>query len=104
MGFELAPDPGDRGEPGVKQGRTGGAAVGEHRLVASGVQVLARGALVCPTCALPISPAPRIRPRATLTCGFCDHEAAALEFLRGDVRDTAANDAVLVARLVRNPA
>ena len=37
MGFELAPDPGDRGEPDVKLGRTGGSAVGENpRLVATG--------------------------------------------------------------------
>jgi hypothetical protein len=98
MGFELAPDPGDRGEPGVKQGRTGGAAVGEHRLVRDGVEVLARGALVCPTCALPISPRPRTRPRAILRCGYCDHASVAVDFLREDVIDAAANDVVLVAR------
>ena len=45
MAFELAPDPGDRGEPDVKLGRTGGSAVGEdRRLIQNGVQVLARGA------------------------------------------------------------
>lgn len=100
MGFELAPDHGDRGEPDVKQGRTGGSAVGEDpRLVANGVQVLARGALVCPSCSLPISPAPRIRPRATLRCGFCDHAAIALAFLREDVVDAPANDVILVARV-----
>ena len=70
MGFELAPDPGDRGEPDVKLGRTGGSAVGEdRRLVANGVQVLARGALVCPACSLPISPAPQLRPREALAAG-----------------------------------
>lgn len=96
----IAPDPGDRGEPGVKLGRTGGSAVGDQRLVAGGVQVLARGALACPACSLPISPAPRIRPRAELRCGFCDHAAEAIEFLREDVIDAPANDVILVARLV----
>jgi hypothetical protein len=100
MGFEVAPDPGDRGEPDVKLGRTGGSALGEdRRVVANGFQVLARGALVCPECELPIAPAPRIRPRAQLRCGFCDHSASALEFLREDVYDTVANEAILVARL-----
>ncbi len=100
MPFELAPDPGDRGEPDVKLGRTGASAVGEDpRLLASGAQVLARGALVCPSCALPLAPAPRIRPRAQLRCGFCAHAAPAIEFLAEHVRDTLANDVILVARI-----
>jgi hypothetical protein len=99
MAFEIAPDPGERGEPDVRQGRTGGSAVGDQRLVESGAQVLARGALVCPSCTLPISPAPRIAPRAILECGFCDHAAAAIEFLRPDVFDAPANDVVLIARV-----
>ena len=100
MAFELAPDPGDRGEPDVKLGRSGGSAVGEdRRLVASGVQVLARGALICPSCALPLSPSPRTRPRAQLRCGFCDHAAEAVAFLREDAIDVPANDVVLVARV-----
>ncbi|MQA74494.1 MAG: hypothetical protein GEU88_09185 [Solirubrobacterales bacterium] len=99
MGF-IAPDPGDRGEPDVKLGRSGGSAVGEHRrLVANGLQVLARGALVCPACSLPISPAPRIHPRAELRCAYCDHTSAAIEFLRSESFDTAANDVRLIARL-----
>jgi hypothetical protein len=100
MAFELAPDPGDRGEPDVKLGRTGGSAIGEdRRLVADGAQILARGALVCPACTLPIAPGPRIRPRAQLRCGFCDHAAEAVEFLSEDRFDTSANDVVLVARV-----
>lgn len=100
MAFELVPDPGDRGEPDVKLGRTGGSALGEdRRLVQNGVQVLARGALVCPSCSLPISPPPRVRPRAELRCGFCEHAAEAVEFLREDVIDVPANDVVLVARV-----
>ncbi len=100
MGFELAPDPGDRGEPDIKLGRTGASAAAEDpRLVSDGVEVLARGALVCPQCTLPISPAPRIAPRAELRCGYCDHAGAAVEFLAEDVYDTLANEVILVARV-----
>jgi len=35
-----------------------------------------------------------------LQCGFCDHTAAAREFLARDVFDTLANEAQLVARIV----
>ncbi len=99
MAFEIAPDPGDRGEPDVKQGTTGGSVVGEPRLIQNGLQVLARGALVCPECSLPVSPAPRIAPRAILACAFCDHAAIALDFLHEDRFDAPANDVVLVARV-----
>lgn len=100
MGFELAPDHGDRGEPDVKLGRTGGSAVGQDpRLVADGRQVLAAGALVCPACTLPISPAPRLRPRERLTCAYCEHTAIALDFLREGAIDVPANDVVLIARI-----
>jgi hypothetical protein len=101
MAFELAPDPGDRGEPDLKLGRTGGSAVGEdRRLVRDGVQVLARGAMLCPECALPLAPPPRIRPRADLSCGFCDHTAPAHAFVRDGVRDTPANAVTVVARIL----
>jgi hypothetical protein len=99
MAFELAPDPGDRGEPDVKLGRVGGSAVGEdRRLVRDGAQVLARGALACPECDLPISPAPRVPPRSELRCGYCDHTAEARSFFRRGVADAAGNDVHLVAR------
>ncbi len=95
----IAPDHGDRGEPGVNLGRTGGSAVGEQRqIVPDGAQVLARGALACPDCSLPISPAPRIRPRQPLSCAYCDHAAPAIEFMRENVADTVGNDVILVAR------
>ncbi len=94
----ISPDPGDRGEPDVKIGRTGGSAVGERRLIRDGAQVLARGGLICPECALPVSPAPRVPPRGLLQCAFCEHSGPALEFLAEDVRDTVANEVVLVAR------
>ena len=100
MGFELAPDPGDRGEPGVKLGRTGGGSVSEERrLVGDGMQVLARGSMLCPRCALPISPPARVRPRAELRCGFCDHAAPAHAFVRDQVFDTLANAVMVVARV-----
>jgi hypothetical protein len=96
----IAPDHGDRGEPDVKLGRTGGSAVGEDpRLVRDGRQVLARGGFACPSCDLPISPAPRVHPRAELRCAFCDHASEALEFLRADGFDVSANEVVLVARV-----
>ena len=84
----------------MKLGRVGGSAVGEdRRLVRDGVQVLARGALACPACALPIWPAPRLHFRAELRCAFCDHAGEAVEFVRRDALDTPANDVMLVARL-----
>jgi hypothetical protein len=94
----ISPDPGDRGEPDVKIGRTGGSAVGERRLLRDGLQVLARGALICPACALPVSPAPRVAPRGRLQCAFCEHAGPAVGFLAEDVRDTVANQVILVAR------
>ena len=100
MAFEVAPDPGDRGEPDVKLGRTGGSAVGEdRRLVRDGMQVLARGSMLCPECALPIAPPPRIRPRAELRCGFCTHVGPAHAFVRDDVVDTDGNAVMIVARV-----
>jgi hypothetical protein len=100
VGFEVAPDPGDRGEPDVKLGRTGGAAVGEdRRLVRDGMQVLARGSMLCPVCDLPIAPPPRIRPKAELRCGFCDHSAPAHAFVRDDVVDALGNAVIVVARV-----
>jgi len=99
MAFELAPDPGDRGESAVRSGRVGGSAVGEdRRLVRDGLQVLARGALICPTCTLPISPAPRIRPRDQLRCAFCGHADEAIAFLAEGAIDAPGNDALLIAR------
>jgi hypothetical protein len=99
MAFELTPQPGD---PGGPDGRTEHVdqRLGERkRLVADGMQVLARGAMLCPSCALPISPPARSRPRAEMRCGFCDHTALVHEFVRGDVVDTAANEVRIVARI-----
>ena len=96
----IAPDPGDRGEPDVKIGRTGGSAIGEDpRLVRNGAQVLARGALVCPECALPVLPAPRIGLRDELRCAYCDYTSEAQQFVREHSFDTDVNEVALIARL-----
>lgn len=100
MAFHITPDPGDPGEPRVRIGRTGGAEAGEERrLIRDGAQVLAHGALVCPSCALPIAVDRRLRATGTLRCGFCDHVAEARDFIRKDVYDTVANEVYLVARV-----
>ena len=96
----FTPDPGDPGEPQVRIGRTGGAEAGEERrLIRDGAQILAHGALVCPSCELPMFPAGRVRAAAELCCSFCEHTAEVREFIREDVYDTVANEVYLVARV-----
>jgi uncharacterized Zn finger protein (UPF0148 family) len=100
MAFHLTPDPGDPGDPRVRSGRAGGAEAGEERrLIRDGAQVLAHGALVCPSCELPIFPAGRVRAASELRCSYCEHRAEIREFLREDVYDTVANEVYLVARV-----
>ena len=48
---------------------------------------------------LPISPAPKLPPRAEFACPFCDHTAPAIEYLAADMIDTARNEVVLIARV-----
>jgi hypothetical protein len=99
VGF-IAPDPGDPGEARVDTGPATGASLGEHRrLVRDGAQVLAHGALVCPSCELPIAATRRLPATGTLRCGFCDHVAEARDFVLEDVFDTVANEVYLVARV-----
>ena len=100
MAFHVTPDPGDPGEPQVRLGRTGGAEAGaERRLLRHGMQVLAHGALICPSCDLPLSVPARSPSGRGLVCGFCDHAAPAGEFVSEDVFDTLANEVYVVARL-----
>ena len=100
MAFHLAPDPGDPGEPQVRIGRTGGAEAGEERrLIRDGAQVLAHGALICPSCQIPIAADRRLPAFHAVRCGFCDHTADACEFIREDVYDTLSNEVYLVARV-----
>jgi len=99
--FELPADPGDPGHPNVRIGRLDGAEAGaERRILRDHAQVLAHGALICPECDLPLAVPGRIPAGQSLECGFCGHEGPARRYLRGDVYDTVANEAYLVARLV----
>jgi len=101
MALHLTPDPGDPGEPQVKLGRVGGSHTAEERrLIRDGAQVLAHGALICPSCALPIAATHALPIASEVRCGFCDHAAPARAFLRDDVYDTLVNEAYLVARIV----
>ena len=100
MGFELPANPGDPGQPDTRTGRVDGSEAGaERRLVRDGVQVLAHGALVCPSCGLPIAVSVPIRAGTLLECGYCDHAGRAREFLAEDVYDTVTNEVYLVARV-----
>ncbi len=71
----------------------------DHRLVRDGVEQLAHGALVCPSCSLPVTIEAPVAPGARLSCGFCGAEERAGEFLVRDVYDTAANEVLLIARI-----
>jgi len=94
-------DPGDPGLPEVRLGRAAGAdSALERRVVRDGAQVIAHGALVCPSCSLPIALAGPLPAASKLRCGFCDHAGRSREFLVRDVFDTVANEAYLVARVV----
>jgi hypothetical protein len=96
----FVPQPGDPGEPDVRQGRVAGAeGADERRLVRDRVQILAHGALVCPECALPLAVSGRLHVGETLSCGFCDHVGTARDFVHEDVYDTVANEVYVVARV-----
>jgi hypothetical protein len=98
--FELPADPGDPGRENVGIGRLDGAqAAAERRLVRDGTQLLAHGALVCPSCALPLSAPAPIPLGLQLVCGFCDHCGTVRDFLLEDVFDTVANEVYVVARV-----
>ena len=99
MAFELTPQSGDPAGPDGRTEHVDERLDERKRLVADGMQVLARGAMLCPACALPISPPARSHPKAEMRCGFCDHGGPVHEFVRGDVVDTAANEVRVVARI-----
>lgn len=96
----LQPDPGDPGSERVEAGALGGPEVQlERRLLRDGIQVIARGALICSACELPLPGRPAVAAAELLHCGWCGHSAHARDLLRPDVHDTAANAVALVARL-----
>jgi hypothetical protein len=101
MGFELPADPGDPGQLGTRTGRVDGSEAGvQRKLVRDGAQVLAHGALMCPSCAIPIAVVAPFPVGARLECGYCDHAGPARDFLAEDVYDTVPNEVYLVARVV----
>ena len=71
----------------------------EHRLIHDGVEQIAHGALVCPSCSMPISISASVAIGAAISCGYCTTSGPARSFLLRDVYDTAANEVYLVARL-----
>jgi ribosomal protein L37AE/L43A len=71
----------------------------EWRVARQGIEVVAHGALVCPSCAAPTVIADRLPAWQQLRCGFCGHAGRARTFLVRDVFDTVANEAYMVARL-----
>jgi hypothetical protein len=100
MAFELPADPGDPGHPDVRSGRVDGFLAGAHRrLLRDGAQVLAHGALVCPSCAIPLAAIVPFPVGTHLVCGYCEHGGPAREFLAEDVYDTVSNEVYLVARI-----
>ena len=71
----------------------------EHRLIHDGVEQLGHGALVCPSCAMPISITAAVAIAEPISCGYCATSGPARGFLLRDVYDTGANEVYLVARL-----
>jgi ribosomal protein S27AE len=101
VAFRIPADPGDPGLPEVRLGRAAGAdSALERRILRDGAQVLAHGALVCPSCGLPMAAHDQLPAGGEVRCGFCDHAAKAREFIAVDVFDTLANEVYLVARIV----
>ena len=93
-------DRGDPGEDRAAAGALGGTeSLLERRLVADGVQVIARGSLVCPECDLPLPGRPAVSAFQPISCGWCGHAAPARDLLREDRVDAPASRVALVARL-----
>jgi hypothetical protein len=99
VALHLTPQPGEPGDSEERTTRVEERFDERKRLVTDGMQVLARGAMLCPSCHLPISPIPRAKPRARMRCGWCNHAGLVADFVRGDVVDTAANEVRVVARI-----
>ena len=96
----LQPDHGDPGEDRASAGAVGGPETQlERRLIKDGSQVIARGALICPECELPLPGRPAVAAQALVHCGWCGHSARARELFRPGVRDAPGNSVALVARL-----
>jgi hypothetical protein len=99
VALHLTPQPGEPGDSEELTARVEERVDERKRLAIDGMQVLARGAMVCPGCALPIAPAQRAKPRARMRCTWCGHAGIVADFVRGDIVDTPANEVRVVARI-----
>ena len=87
-------------EPVRETRKVRAADIGEERqVVRDGVQRIAHGALVCPSCNLPVVISDAVAAGTEIVCGYCDHEARAREFVAADVYDTVANEVYVIARV-----
>jgi hypothetical protein len=99
VALHVTPQPGEPGDSEERAVRVEERFDERKRLAIDGMQVLARGAMVCPACAVPISPVPRAKPRARMRCSWCGHPGIVADFVRGDLVDTPANEVRVVARI-----
>jgi hypothetical protein len=96
-------DPPDREfieELGGRTAKVRAADVGpERRIVRDGIQQLAHGAMVCPSCRVPLVVPEPLPAGRQIGCGFCNWHGPARNFLVRDVYDTVANEVYLIARV-----
>ncbi len=71
----------------------------DHRLIEHGVEQLAHGAMVCPSCSKPVPIERPLSVGTELACGWCEGSGPARDYLVRDVFDTPANEVFLIARL-----
>ena len=71
----------------------------DHRLIEHGVEQIAHGAMVCPTCSKPVPIDRAVDVRDELACGWCEGSGPARDYLVRDVYDTPGNEVLLIARI-----
>jgi hypothetical protein len=71
----------------------------DHRLIEHGVEQIAHGAMVCPTCSKPVAIERTLDVREELACTWCEESGPARDYLVRDVYDTPANEVFLIARI-----
>lgn len=90
-------DPEERGRTlKIRAGAVGPA----RQVLRDGIEQLAHGALICPSCDAPLYIERPVPAGQALHCGYCDHLARARDFLIPDVYDTVANEVYPIARVV----
>jgi hypothetical protein len=94
--MNLVRDSGDWPQPD----RDRSARTGEQRkVIRHAVRNIARGALACPCCDLPLLPPGPVSVATPIECPFCGEERPARHFLRLDAVDTTRNEVYLRARM-----